>query len=144
MAGAAIEITPARFALYFKGRHNTQRNRITNIGLATQSRGWLGGYEDMNFRRDEPMGTICIKTTDYIEAEALKLFLDEYGIPTVLAPFMDGIVSSIGSESRFYSLLVLRQYLPQVVTALQEDENDLITPDELAGLVQQLSGSEKS
>jgi hypothetical protein len=70
--------------------------------------------------------------------------LDEYGIPTVLAPFMDGIVSSIGSESRFYSLLVLRQYLPQVVTALQEDENDLITPDELAGLVQQLSGSEKS
>jgi hypothetical protein len=90
-------------------------------------------------RKAMEMETICVKTGDHVEVEALKFFLDEYNIPTVLTPFMDGIVATLGSESMFYSLLVLRKYLPQVVAALRSDENDLITPDELSGLEQQLT-----
>jgi len=94
---------------------------------------------DHRIEREPLMETICIKTSDFIEAEALKLFLDEFKIPTVLTPMMDGIVSSLGSESRFFSLLVLRQYLPQVITALKENSNELVTSEELQNLENQLN-----
>lgn len=82
------------------------------------------------------MDTICVKTSDIIEIDALKYFLDECGIPNVVSGTVDGIITSLGSDPSNYSLLVLRQYLPQLIDALEQSDESLLTPQELAELKQ--------
>ncbi len=80
------------------------------------------------------MDNICVKMCDPIEAEALRLYLEEFGITAVAAPITDGILTSLGSQPSLTSVLIRRQDLPATLEALRDNENDLATPQDITAL----------
>lgn len=80
------------------------------------------------------MDNICVKMCDPIEAEALRLYLEEFGITAVAAPITDGILTSLGSQPSLTSVLIRREDLPAVLEALRDNENDLATPEDISAL----------
>lgn len=78
------------------------------------------------------METVCIKIATLIDADALKVYLEGYDIPAIVTPYPEGMVTTLGGETLAQAVLVRQEDLGRVVQALRAEENDLLTPEELA------------